>query len=63
MSSGGGTHWHCPNRDCNWFMVATMAEEGDAVPRCVCGSLMQKAEVRSALGYLDFLREEAAPKE
>jgi hypothetical protein len=44
-------------------MVATMAEEGDAVPRCVCGSLMQKAEVRSALGYLDFLREEAAPKE
>jgi hypothetical protein len=44
-------------------MVATVAEEGEATPRCACGSLMQKAEVVSALRYLDFLREEAAIKE
>lgn len=58
MSNGNGVHWHCPNRDCNWSLVATMAEEEGAVPRCVCGSSMKKVELMPVFQYLDFLRVE-----
>ena len=62
MSNTERARWRCPNRDCNWFMVATMVEELEA-PRCVCGAVMQKAEPVPVFGYLDFLRGEVAIEE
>ena len=58
MASGDGVRWHCPNRECNWSMVATMTGESEVAPWCICGSQMQKAEIVPAFRYLDFLRED-----
>lgn len=52
--------WHCANRDCDWFMVATTAEEADAAPKCVCGSAMTRSGPQPVLSYLEFLRDEMA---
>jgi len=59
MSNNESARWRCPNRDCDWSMVATMAE-GVEAPRCVCGVVMQKAEAVLVFNYLDFLHEDAA---
>jgi hypothetical protein len=63
MSNGDGVHWQCPNRDCNWSMVAANAGEGGEVPRCACGSKMKKSEAMPVYRYLDFLRARAENKE
>lgn len=55
--------WCCPNRDCNWSMVGTTAEDAEAPPRCVCGSEMQKVEAVPVFTYLDFLRGETAKED
>jgi hypothetical protein len=60
--SNSSMRWHCPNRDCNWSMVATTTEDGEA-PRCICGSPMEKIEPVPVLTYLDFLRGETSSDE
>ena len=62
MSNSDRARWCCPNRDCDWSMVATVADGGEA-PRCVCGNVMQKAQAVPVFSYLDFLHEEAANTE
>lgn len=56
MTNQDGVRWRCPNRDCDWCMVATMPIGAETTPRCVCGSVMEKAESVPAFRYLDFLR-------
>lgn len=63
MSNNERARWCCPNRDCNWSMVGTIAKEGESAPRCVCGSAMQRAEEVPVFTYLDFLRGETAIEE
>jgi hypothetical protein len=58
MANGAGARWHCPNRDCNWSVVALAGEE-EAAPRCVCGNKMKMGGVVPAFRYLDFLKGEA----
>jgi len=62
MSRDDGARWCCPNRDCKWSMVATIALPGEPAPRCVCGDVMQKVETIPATptaSYLEFLRGES----
>lgn len=63
MPNGERVRWCCHNRDCDWSMVGTLAEQGEVPPRCVCGSEMQKAEPVLVFTYLDFLRGETAKQE
>jgi len=60
MAKEESARWHCPNRDCNWFMVAAAAEEGDVAPKCICGTEMKKSVTVQALSYLEFLRDQTA---
>lgn len=63
MSGGNVVRWQCPNRECEWSLVATvMADEKDA-PRCLCGSQMKKKTGTQGFRYLDFLREGMATEE
>jgi hypothetical protein len=62
MSNNERARWSCPNRDCNWSMVATVAEGGEA-PRCVCGVRMHRVEAIPVFSYLDFLHDEVAVTE
>ena len=39
-------------------MVAQAPTEGEAAPRCICGSEMKRMEVVRVFTYLDFLRGE-----
>ena len=54
-----GIRWYCPNRDCNWSLVATVPVSEEQGPRCVCGWTMRRGEAVPAFHYLDFLREES----
>jgi len=56
MTRDDSVRWRCPNRDCKWSMVATIALPGEPAPRCVCGDVMHKVEAPPAITYLDFLR-------
>ena len=58
MTRDDSVRWCCPNRDCKWSMVATVALPGEPAPRCVCGEVMQRVEAIPATTYLDFLRGE-----
>ncbi|HTZ49736.1 MAG TPA: hypothetical protein VMH20_19255 [Verrucomicrobiae bacterium] len=61
MSKKDGIRWHCPNRDCNWTVVAIPdAGEIPAEPRCICGRTMQRGDAVPAFHYLDFLRDDTA---
>jgi hypothetical protein len=56
MLKKDGMRWHCPNRDCDWSVLAQVPATGDAAPRCVCGTEMKRVEVVRVSTYLDFLR-------
>jgi hypothetical protein len=59
MSNRDAIRWHCPDRDCQWTVVAIPDAQQDLQePRCICGRTMQRADVIPAFHYLDFLREE-----
>ena len=49
-------HWYCPNHNCKWSMVATIALPGEDAPQCVCGELMRHTYPEPVFHYLDFLR-------
>ena len=55
MPEEESARWCCPNRDCNWFMVAKKTKPAAAAPKCVCGHTMRMVEMLPALSYLDFL--------
>lgn len=56
MPTEESARWCCANRDCNWYMVATVPQEGNVTPKCICGGEMRKTELVRVLNYLDFLR-------
>jgi len=44
------------NRDCGWSAVLVeLSDSETAIPHCVCGSPMERAELPQVFSYLDFL--------
>lgn len=62
MLKAQGVRWHCADRQCGWSAVLTIYEQGETVPRCVCGAPMTRSELPPVFSYLDFLREEESPR-
>ncbi len=56
MLKKDGMRWRCPNRDCDWSVVAQAPVPGDGAPKCHCGAEMKRVEVVRVFTYLDFLR-------
>jgi hypothetical protein len=63
MLKRDGMRWRCPNRDCDWSVVAPTPVAGESAPRCVCGAEMKKVEIVRVFTYLDFLRGEGPVEE
>lgn len=63
MNDTAKVRWRCPNRDCSWSMVSSVAEDDEAAPRCICGGQMEQIEVIPVMTYLDFLRGETPAEE
>ena len=63
MLKRDGMRWRCPNRDCDWSVVAHAPKPDDPAPRCICGTVMKKVEVVRVFTYLDCLRGEGPVEE